>query len=117
MSLRTTDFDRLLISRPANYGSARVTSGGVAREKDDWRGWAPARSAIDRGPPVVGVAPATATSRRDELVAQIRYLDRQIRQAATKAMRRELGKQKAAAEQALHQLYRQGRPRSERAHA
>jgi hypothetical protein len=113
MSLRTTDYDRLLVSRPANYGSARVTSGGVARETDDWRGWAVPRSSSNTGPPVVGVAPATASSRRDELVTQIRQLDRQIKHTAAKATRRELGRQKAAAEQELHLLYRQGRPRPE----
>jgi hypothetical protein len=110
MSLRTTDYDRLLIARPVNEGSARITSGGVAREHDSWRGWAPPRSVVDRGPPVIGVAPATMPSRQTELVARIRYLDRQIRHAVTKATRKELGRQKTAAEQALHQLYRQGRP-------
>jgi hypothetical protein len=107
--MRTTDYDRLLISRPVNEGSTRVTSGGV-REDDSWRGWAPARSAIDRAPPVIGVAPATAISRRDKLVAQIRHLDRQIRQTAMKQAKRALGRQKAAAEQELHLLYRRGRP-------
>jgi hypothetical protein len=120
MSLRITDYDRLLIARPVNEASTKVTSGGVAREGDNWRGWARRemgpRSAIDRGPPVVGVAPATATSRRDELVAHIRWLDRQIKQTAMKQEKRALGRQKAAAEQELHLLYRQGRPRQEHPH-
>jgi hypothetical protein len=106
--MRITDYDRLLIARPVDHGSARVTSGGA--KENDWRGWAPAWAAIDRGPPVVGVAPATMPSQRDALVVRIRCLDRQIRHAATKATRKELGQQKAVAEQALHQLYRQGRP-------
>jgi hypothetical protein len=40
--MRTIDYDRLLSSRPVNEGSTRVTSGGVRREDDHWRGWAPA---------------------------------------------------------------------------
>jgi hypothetical protein len=51
--------------------------------------------------------------RRDKLVAQIRYLDRQIKQTTMKQEKRALGRQKAAAGQELHQLYRQGRPRPE----
>jgi hypothetical protein len=76
MTIRTTDFDRLIVSRPANHGSARVTGGGVARAEDDWRGWAMPRSSSKPGPPVVGVAPAKANTRQDELVAQIRRLER-----------------------------------------
>jgi hypothetical protein len=110
MTIRTTDFDRLIVSKPINDKSARVTGGGVARAGDDWRGWAVPRSSIKPGPPVVGVAPATVASRRDELVAQIRRLDRWIRQAPTKQLRRAFGQQKFLAEQELHQLYRQGRP-------
>jgi hypothetical protein len=106
--MRTTDYDRLLGSKPIDYKSARVASGGDS--VDDWRGWAPAtRKQAVAGPRVVGVAPAAPPSRQDELRSWIRSLERQLRQARDKPTRRRLGQIKQGLELELSQLHRQGR--------
>jgi hypothetical protein len=93
---QSTDYHQLFISDPVNRQSRRIISGGVAAEPD-FEHEPEAFVPLPVQPSII-IGPM---SRRRQLINRVRQLERQIKNAKTKADRKELGRMKFECQQAL----------------
>src|SRR5215467_8657140 len=109
MTLRLSDYNRLLASVAVNRQSALCVSGGAKRGEDTWDGWAPeqpAKPATQRpppGPPVVTVMIDANSVHGQRLRRKIRAAEDQLRREKDPDKRKATGRRLSGLQRELAQ--------------